>query len=246
MSSSPSPAPDLAIRPSLIGRAVEGLGTSILVGAALGALAWLSDQLQWPYSLLIPANMIGVWLALAFALGASARTIPTGALRGLIGLLAAVAVYYLLYTLGAGYRAIGAGHAATVWGLVALIAGPVMGGAGAVWRHASGRPRAVAVAVLAAALIAEGRGLRDLASRPCRPARGRPGGAAVRRRDPDRPGPAGHPPAQGRALQRLCRDGGLRHPGRAGDRSGDLDPARHRRPVLNGNDPFTSRAVDSA
>jgi hypothetical protein len=156
MSSSPSPAPDLAIRPSLIGRAVEGLGTSILVGAALGALAWLSDQLQWPYSLLIPANMIGVWLALAFALGASARTIPTGALRGLIGLLAAVAVYYLLYTLGAGYRAIGAGHAATVWGLVALIAGPVMGGAGAVWRHASGRPRAVAVAVLAAALIAEG------------------------------------------------------------------------------------------
>jgi Family of unknown function (DUF6518) len=157
MSSSPSPAPELAIRPSLIGRAVEGLGTSVLVGAALGALAWLSDQLQWPYSLLIPANMIGVWLGIAFALGASARTIPTGAIRGLIGLLAAVAIYYLLFaTLGAGYRAIGAGHAATVWGLVALIAGPIMGGAGAVWRHGSGRPRAIAVAVLAAALIAEG------------------------------------------------------------------------------------------
>ena len=157
MSSSPSPAPDLAIRPSLIGRAVEGLGTSILVGGALGAAAWFSDQLQWPYSLLIPANMIGVWLAIAFALGASARTIPTGAIRGLIGLLAAVAVYYLLFAiLGAGYRAIGAGHAATVWGLVALLSGPVMGGAGAVWRHASGRPRATAVAVLAAALIAEG------------------------------------------------------------------------------------------
>ena len=101
--------------------------------------------------------MIGVWLAIAFALGASARTIPTGAIRGLIGLLAAVAVYYLLFAiLGAGYRAIGAGHAATVWGLVALLSGPVMGGAGAVWRHASGRPRATAVAVLAAALIAEG------------------------------------------------------------------------------------------
>jgi hypothetical protein len=157
MSSSPSPAPDLAIRPSLIARTVGGFGTSILVGAALGAAAWLSDQLQWPYSLLIPANMIGVWLGVAFALGASARTIPTGALRGLIGLLAAVAVYYLLFAaLGAGYRAIGAGHAATVWGLVALLAGPVLGGAGAVWRHASGRPRAVAVAVLAAALIAEG------------------------------------------------------------------------------------------
>jgi Family of unknown function (DUF6518) len=157
MSSSPSPAPDLAIRPSLIARAVEGLGTSILVGAALGAAAWLSDQLQWPYNLLIPANMIGIWLGIAYALGASARTIPTGAIRGLIGLLAAVAIYYLLFAiLGAGYRAIGAGHAATVWGLVALIAGPVMGGAGAVWRHASGRPRAIAVAILAAALIAEG------------------------------------------------------------------------------------------
>ena len=157
MSSSPSPAPDLAIRPSLISRTVGGFGTSIVVGGALGAAAWFSDQLQWPYSLLIPANMIGIWLGVAFALGASARTIPTGALRGLIGLLAAVAVYYLLFaTLGAGYRAIGAGHAATVWGLVALLAGPVMGGAGAVWRHASGRPRATAVAVLAAALIAEG------------------------------------------------------------------------------------------
>jgi hypothetical protein len=156
MSSSPSPA-DLAIRPSLIARTVGGFGTSILSGGALGAAAWLSDQLQWPYSLLIPANMIGIWLGVAYALGASARTIPTGALRGLIGLLTAVAVYYLLFaTLGEGYRVTGAGHAATVWGLVALLAGPVMGGAGAVWRHGSGRPRAVAVAVLAAALIAEG------------------------------------------------------------------------------------------
>src|SRR4249919_1081272 len=157
MSSSPSPAPDLAIRPSLISRTVGGFGTSIVVGGALGAAAWLSDQLQWPYSLLIPANMIGIWLGVAFALGASARTIPTGAIRGLIGLLAAVAVYYLLFaTLGEGYRATGAGHAATVWGLVALLAGPVVGGSGAVWRHGSGRPRATAVAVLAAALIAEG------------------------------------------------------------------------------------------
>jgi Family of unknown function (DUF6518) len=157
MSSSPSPAPELAIRPSLIARTVGGFGTSILSGGALGAAAWFSDQLQWPYSLLIPANMIGIWLGVAFALGASARTIPTGALRGLIGLLAAVAVYYLLFaTLGEGYRATGAGHAATVWGLVALLAGPVVGGSGAVWRHGSGRPRAVAVAVLAAALIAEG------------------------------------------------------------------------------------------
>jgi Family of unknown function (DUF6518) len=138
-------------------RAFAGFGTSILGGAALGLLAWVSDQLQWPLSLLIPANAIGAWLGVAFALGASARTIPTGALRGLVGLLAAVVAYYLLNAvLGEGFRAIGATHAATVWGGVALLAGPVFGGAGALWRHGSGWPRAIGVALLAAALIGEG------------------------------------------------------------------------------------------
>ena len=156
MSSSPSPAPDIAIRPPLVARAVGGFGWSIGGGAALGAAAWLSDQLAWPYSLLLPANAIGVWLAVAFALGGSARTIPTGALRGLIGLLSAVAAYYFLFAvLGEGFRAQGASHAATIWGLVALIAGPVMGGAGAVWRYGTGWPRAIGVATLAAALIGE-------------------------------------------------------------------------------------------
>jgi hypothetical protein len=90
-------------------------------------------------------------------LGGSARTVPTGALRGLIGLMSAVAAYYLLFAvLGHGIRAIGAGHAATVWGAVALLAGPVMGAAGALRRHRTGWPRAIAVASLAAALLAEG------------------------------------------------------------------------------------------
>lgn len=157
MSSDQSAAPELAIRPSILGRAVGGFGTSILAGALLGGSAWFSDQLSWPYSLLVPTNAIGVWVGVAFALGASARTLPTGALRGLVGLLTAVAAYYLLFaTLGNGYRAIGASHAATVWGLVALFAGPAMGGAGATWRHGTGWPRAFAVAVLSAALLAEG------------------------------------------------------------------------------------------
>ncbi len=141
----------------LAARAVGGFGTSIVAGAILGAAAWLADQLQWPLNLIIPANNIGVWLGIAFTLGASARTIPTGALRGLIGLLAAVSAYYLLFaTLGSGFRAIGAGHAATVWGAVALLAGPVMGGAGAVWRYGAGWPRSIAVALFSSALVAEG------------------------------------------------------------------------------------------
>jgi len=93
----------------------------------------------------------------AFSLGASARTLPTGALRGVIGLLSAVAAYYVLIAIfGQGVRAIGASHAATIWGAVALIAGPIMGGAGALWRHGVGWPRAIGVAVLASALFAEG------------------------------------------------------------------------------------------
>jgi hypothetical protein len=154
---SPSPPPDPAISPPLGSRVLGGFGASIVGGAALGIIAWWTDQLGFPWTAYIPANAIGAWIAVAFVLGASARTIPTGALRGLIGLLSAVAAYYLLTgLLGEGFRAIGASHAATVWGAVALIAGPLMGLAGATWRHGHGRPRAIAVGLLAAALIAEG------------------------------------------------------------------------------------------
>jgi hypothetical protein len=157
VSSSPSQAPDLTVRPGVVSRAISGFGTSIGVGAALGGAAWISDQLSWPFSLLIPANAIGAWLGIAFLLGASARTIPTGVLRGLIGLLSAVGAYYLLNAaLGQGFRVIGASHAATVWGAVALLAGPLMGGAGSVWRYGQGWPRAIGVGILAAALIGEG------------------------------------------------------------------------------------------
>jgi len=119
--------------------------------------AWVADQLGFPWTALIPTNAIGAWLAVAFALGASARTIPTGALRGLIGLLSAIVAYYVLIRVfGEGYRAIGASHAATVWGAVAFVAAPIMGWAGATWRHGAGWPRAAAVAALSASLIAEG------------------------------------------------------------------------------------------
>jgi hypothetical protein len=153
----PASLTTVAAAPALAPRAVTGFGTGILAGVALGGAAWLADQLAFPWTVLVPANAIGVWLALAFALGASARTVPTGALRGLTALLAAVAVYYALTAVSeGGFRAIGAGHAATIWGYVALVAGPVMGASGAAWRHTRGWSRAVAVGLLAAALIAEG------------------------------------------------------------------------------------------
>jgi hypothetical protein len=159
MSQSPSPAPDIPIArgENLFARAVGGFGASILGGAAIGGASWLSDQLAYPLGLLVPANAIAVWVGAAFTLGASASTIPTGALRGLVALLSAVAAYYaLIAAFGVGVRAIGAPHAASIWGFVALVAGPTMGAAGAIWRHGRGWPRAIAVALLAATLIAEG------------------------------------------------------------------------------------------
>ena len=45
MSSRPSPAPEVTLRPPLVSRAVGGFGASIGGGVALGAAAWLSDQL---------------------------------------------------------------------------------------------------------------------------------------------------------------------------------------------------------
>src|SRR6185436_7624326 len=95
----PVTTPIRAVRPRarpLASRAAFGFGTGVALGVALGSLAWLADQLPYPWPALIPANAIGAWLGLGFLLGASAKTVPTGALRGLIGLLSAVAAYYAL------------------------------------------------------------------------------------------------------------------------------------------------------
>ncbi len=130
---------------------------ALLAGSILGALAWFSDDLGYPFGLLIPANLVGVWGLVAFGAGAGARTIVGGAGRGLFALLAAVAVYYLAYgLLGDGWRAAGAFRAATIWGAVAVVAGPALGLAGSAWRHRTGWPRSLGIAVPAGLLIAEG------------------------------------------------------------------------------------------
>ena len=151
VSSAPSTAPASHSAPaaaSLVRRAGTAIPAALLAGALLGALAWLSDDLGYPLGLLIPANLVGVWAIVAFGAGAGARTVIGGTGRGLFALLAAVAVYYLAYgLLGDGWRAAGAVRAATVWGAVALIAGPPLGLSGSVWRHRTGWARSLAIAV---------------------------------------------------------------------------------------------------
>ena len=151
------PAPHEVVTPRLLGvRVGRALLVSVGAGALLGATAWVVDGLGPSWSALIPANFVGAWLALAFFTGAAARRALSGAGYGLLSLLAAVAAYYLLIALfDVGVRVTGASHAATVWGGVALLAGPVMGLAGGVWRHGTGPVRSVAVATLAAGLLAE-------------------------------------------------------------------------------------------
>jgi Family of unknown function (DUF6518) len=147
----------LAPPPALPVRAATGFGTAIVLGVALGAAARLADVLGSPWFAIVPANAIGAWLALAFLVGAGARTIPTASLKGLVALAAAVVAYYaLIAAFAGGFRAIGASHAALIWGAVAVIAGPILGAAGGAWRRGRGWPRAIALGLLAAALLAEG------------------------------------------------------------------------------------------
>ena len=85
--------------------------------------------------------------AVAFALGGVGPDDPDRCAAGLIGLLSAVAAYYLLFARPRrglpGHRRAARGHDL---GRRRAPAGPVMGGAGAVWRHGTGWPRAIGVA----------------------------------------------------------------------------------------------------
>ena len=210
----------------LASRAAFGFGTGIALGIALGCARLAVRPARYPYSALIPANAIGAWLGLGFILGASAKTVPTGALRGLVGLLSAVGAYYLLISLSeAGFRLIGAPHAATTWGAVALIAGPIFGAAGGAWRHWQGTGRALAVAVLAASLIAEGvvfgRAPARATSAASSAGRSRASGWSCRR-----------PPAARRTADRVRATGLAGACVRVCDRADRRPRAVHRRPVL--------------
>ncbi len=173
MSSSPSRAPDIAAPPSLLTRALGGFGASILGGAALGAAAWFSDQLGYPLGLLIPANAIGVWLGVAFVLGAIGADGPDRRAarpdRPAVGGRRVLPAHRRRSARGSARSARRMPRRSGV--RVALLAGPLMGGAGAIWRHGHGWPRAIGVAVLAAALVGGGRRLRRSAAGARGPAR---------------------------------------------------------------------------
>ena len=103
--------------------------------------------LAWPLSLLIPANAIGAWLGVAFV----ARGVgPDDPDRRTARRHRAARRRSPSTTCSSrsSARAIGRSGRRTrrrSGARVALLAGPVMGGAGAVWRHGAGWPRAIGV-----------------------------------------------------------------------------------------------------
>jgi hypothetical protein len=141
----------------LAGRSTSSLALiAVAAGVGLGIASLLAVQLL-PH----PANLIGTlggpWLAVAFAVGATARSRGTAAWAGALSMAAAVSAYYfLLKTMNPGFRG---GY--TVRGeaipylVIGLIAGGGMAVLGASWRNGGVRWRAVAAGLLAGALGTE-------------------------------------------------------------------------------------------
>jgi hypothetical protein len=142
----------------------RGLLIAVAAGVALGTLSVLSDYLLHnPWA--IAGNIAGTWVVVAFAVGAYASTgfARDGAIAGLIALLSATVAYYIGTSVA--WDAVNVARllpGVLVWGAVSLVAGPVAGGAGAVWRRRRFRGRndwwlaPIAVGVLCAPLAAEG------------------------------------------------------------------------------------------
>jgi uncharacterized protein DUF6518 len=142
----------------------RGLLIAGAAGVALGTFSVLSDYfLHNPWA--IAGNIAGTWVVVAFAVGALAMpgAARNGGMGGLVALLAATLAYYVGTSIA--WDVVNVSRllpGVLVWGGVSIAAGPIAGAAGAVWRRHSFRRRtdwwlpAIAVAVLAAPLAAEG------------------------------------------------------------------------------------------
>jgi hypothetical protein len=100
------------------------------------------------------ANSISPWLLVAFLLGSRMPDRSWAAAAGFGALVFALVGYYGMVQLRYGYG--GSTGALVLWGIAALVGGPVFGVAGWTWRFEDGWRRAAAIGLLAAVAIAEG------------------------------------------------------------------------------------------
>ena len=133
------------------------VGTAIAIGVALGTAAWASDQLSYPWSVLLPANAVGAWVGVAFVSGPWPGGLVGGLVRGLIALAGRRRRLRPADRRARLRRRLGRGvHARHVWGAVGLCRGPSSALAGATWRHGERPAAGDRRRLLAAALVAEG------------------------------------------------------------------------------------------
>jgi hypothetical protein len=100
------------------------------------------------------ANAISPWLLVAFLLGSRMPDRRSAAIAGIAGLVLALVGYHAMILVRLGYGP--STSSLLLWGIAALVGGPVFGIAGWSWRSEIGWRRAAAVGLLAACAIAEG------------------------------------------------------------------------------------------
>jgi hypothetical protein len=128
-------------------------GLIVVVGVTTGVLTQVG-QSALPAGWSQAANAITPWLLVAFLLGSRMPDVRWAAAAGIAALLFALVGYYGMTELRYG---IGGGAGSLVlWGLGALVGGPVFGVAGRWWRTGTHRQRAMGIGLLAAVAIAEG------------------------------------------------------------------------------------------
>jgi hypothetical protein len=129
---------------------------AVSAGLALGVASFLVVQLL-PH----PVNLLGTlgapWLAVAFVVGASARSRSSSAIAGAAGMAAAVAAYYVARRVAHPDAAGGLLIRGEVLRYLAigLLAGAAFGVAGHAWRRGGFIRRGIAAGLLAGALAAE-------------------------------------------------------------------------------------------
>ena len=131
----------------------------LLAGPALGLFAWQADRVETVdfVSQVVRAlgNVPSPWLALAFLIGAVIARPSWGALAGAAVLCLAVGTYYVAINLSGDREGIPLRGALTGWLAVALVAGPIFGLAGSIWRRGPSALRPFAVGILTGALLGE-------------------------------------------------------------------------------------------
>jgi len=137
----------------VVSRPWRRLGFIVVVGLTTGVLTQIGQSVL-PDGWSQAANAISPWLLVAFLLGSTMPTPMWAAGAGAGALLLALVGYYTMTEVRYG---IGGGTGSLVlWGLSAVVGGPVFGLSGRAWRVGTHRQRAAALGLLVAVGIAEG------------------------------------------------------------------------------------------